>query len=63
MYVGTERGNIFVVEVINNRGSESIECKVRGRLAMIEEFKDGDVLNMETQNSLLYVHIQGSSKV
>jgi hypothetical protein len=58
--VGTERGNIFVVEVINNRGSESIECKVRGRLAVIEEFKDGDVLNMETQNSLLYVHIQGS---
>jgi hypothetical protein len=46
--VGTERGNIFVVEVINNRGSESIECKIKSRLAVIEEFKDGDVLNMET---------------
>ena len=48
MYVGTERGNIFVVEVLNNRGSESIECKVKGRLAVIEEFKERDVLNLET---------------
>ena len=47
MYVGTERGNIFVVEIINNRGSDGIECKVKGRLAVIEEFKEGDVLNME----------------
>ncbi len=45
--MGTERGNIFVVEIINNRGSDGIECKVKGRLAVIEEFKEGDVLNME----------------
>ena len=47
MYVGTEKGNIFVVEAVNNRGSETIECKIKGRLAIIDKYKEGDVLNME----------------
>lgn len=48
MYAATERGDIVVIELSNNRGSEGVECKVKGRIPSNEEYKTGDVLNMET---------------
>ena len=53
-----------MVEVINHRGgSDQVECKVKGRLpAASEEFK-GKALNLEAHNSVLYVHLKGTSKV
>ena len=48
MYAATERGDIVVIELSNNRGTEGVECKVKGRIPSNEEYKKGDVLNMET---------------
>lgn len=49
MYVATERGDIVIVEVLNNRGSEDVECKIKGRISVkSEEWKAGDVLKIET---------------